>query len=175
MLDRYSDKPEEDEPEYGQEGDEEYGEYDEEGGDEEAEEEYGAYGDYGEYDAEIDDQPAWPKEDQIPHIKAGDRYFMGDKTNSSLRSNFSDVELGAFMKVLNVKPHNQWEDQHTHHYKLGTHDYEDEAQELDPMFHVLSEPERKEAEKQRIKQWRQGAEVRFEVGNKRPIHYHYRF
>lgn len=178
MGDRYSDKPEEDEPEYGAEGDEEYGDYDEEaeGGDEdaeEAEEEEPEYGDYGDYDAEIDDQPAWPTEDAIPHVANGDRYFLGDKTG--LRDNFSDVELGAFMKVLNVKPHNQWEDKHTHHYKLGVHDYEDEAQELDPGFHVLSEPEREEAEKQRIRKWRQGAEVRFEVGNKKPIHYNFRF
>ena len=49
-------------------------------------------------------------EESIPHIKAGDRYFIGDKTNTGLRDNFSDVEIGAFMKVLNVKPHNQWED-----------------------------------------------------------------
>jgi hypothetical protein len=83
MQERYSDKPEEDEPEYGAEGDEEYGDYDEEaeGGDEEAEEEEPEYGDYGDYDAEIDDQPSWPKEDVIPHVKTGDRYFMGDKTN----------------------------------------------------------------------------------------------
>ena len=51
----------------------------------------------------------------------------GDKTNTGLRDNFSDVEIGAFMKVLNVKPHNQWQDKNHHHYKLGTHDYEDEA------------------------------------------------
>jgi len=175
MQERYSDKPEEPEPEYGQEGDDE--DYDEEGdGDEEeAEPEYGDYGDYGEYDKEIDDQPEWPREEVIPHINVSDRYFIGDKTNTGLRDNFSDVELGSFMKLLNVKPHNQWQDKHTHHYKLGTHDYEDEAQELDPQFHVLSEPERKEAEKQRIRKWRSGAEVRFEVGNKRPLHYQYRF
>lgn len=94
-----------------------------------------------------------------------------------MRDSFSDVEIGAFMKVLNVKPHNQWEDQNTHHYKLGVHEYEDEAQELDPTFHVLSEQERKEAEKQRIRQWRSGSEVRFAVPGSRPqpIHYQHRF
>lgn len=54
MAQRYSDKPEEDEPTYGQEGDDEdYDEEAEEG--EEGEEEYGDYGDYGDYDKEIDD------------------------------------------------------------------------------------------------------------------------
>lgn len=126
MGDRYSDKPEEDEPTYGEE--EEYGDYDEEA--EEAEEDEYAevdYGDYGEYDKEIDDQPAWPGDETIPHIATGDRYFLGENTNKGMRDQFSDVEIGAFMKVLNVKPHNQWEDKSTHHYKLGTHDYEDEA------------------------------------------------
>jgi len=173
MAERYADKPEEPEPEYGQEGDDE--DYDEEGDGEEEEEAEPEYGDYGEYDAEIDDQSPWPQEDTIPHIKTSDRYFLGDKTNQGLRDNFSDVEIGAFMKVLNVKPHNQWEDKNTHHYKLGTHEYEDEAQELDPQFHILSEPERKEAELARVRKWRSGAEVRFEVGNKRPIHYNTRF
>lgn len=81
------------------------------------------------------------------------------------------------MKVLNVKPYNQWEDKNTHHYKLGTHEYEDEAQELDPSFHVLSEAERKEAEKMVTREWRKGAEVRFAVPSKKPqpIHYQHRF
>lgn len=115
-------------------------------------------------------------DEPIPHIKAGDRFFLGKRTNEGLRDNFSDVELDQFMKILNVKPHNQWEDKYTHHYKLGVHDYEDEAQELDPQFHILSEPERKEAEKQRIREWRRGAEIRFDVGgNKRPLHYNFRF
>jgi len=51
------------------------------------------------------------------------------------------------MKVLNVKPHRQWEDTSTHHYKLGVHDYEDISQELDPAYHILSEEERKAAER----------------------------
>ena len=51
------------------------------------------------------------------------------------------------MKILNVNPHKQWQDTTTHHYKLGTYDYEDEAQELDPQFHILSEEERKAADR----------------------------
>ena len=56
------------------------------------------------------------------------------------------------------------------------HTYEDEAQELDPEFHVLSEPEREEAEKHRVRKWRRGAEVRFELPNgPKPVHYQFRF
>jgi len=79
MAERYADKPEEPEPEYGQEGDDD--DYDEEGDGEEEEEAEPEYGDYGEYDAEIDDQSPWPQEDTIPHVKTSDRYFLGDKTN----------------------------------------------------------------------------------------------
>jgi hypothetical protein len=46
---------------------------------------------------------------------------------------------------------------------------------LDPQFHILSEAERKEAEKQKIRDWRKGQEIRFSVGNKKPLHYNYRF
>jgi len=52
------------------------------------------------------------------------------------------------MKLLNVKPTPQWEDDTTHHYKLGIHTYEDDSQHLDPYFHLLAEVERKAAEKQ---------------------------
>lgn len=180
MAEKYGDKPEAPELEYGgkeEDYDEEYDEEGEEGGDEEEEEEEEEGPDTSEYDAEIDDgDKTWdPEADPVPHLNAGDRYFIGDKTDKTLRESFSDVEIGAFMKVLNVKPYNQWEDQSTHHYKLGTHTYEDEAQELDRQFHLLSENERLEAEKQRVREWRKGAEVRFEVGNKRPIHYQFRF
>lgn len=183
IKEKYADKPEEPELEYGAEEadyDEEYDEEgDEEGGDEE-EDEYGEEGgDNGmdDYYAEIEDKEdkTWGVDKEpIPHVALGDRYFIGDKADG-LRGSFNDAEIGAFMKVLNVKPYNQWEDKNTYHYKLGTHTYEDEAQELDPEFHVLSEPERKEAEKLRVREWRSGAEVRFEVGTKRPVHYQFRF
>jgi len=55
------------------------------------------------------------------------------------------------------------------------HDYEDEAQELDPTYHVLSEEERKAAERIKVQEWRRGAEIKLEVGDKRPIRYDYRF
>lgn len=95
---RAADVEEEDDNEYGAEsGDEE--DYGEEGGDEAAEgEDYGAE-DYGD-EAEVEE---WPPKDQIPHITVEDRFFIGG--NKSLREEYSEVEIGAFMKVLNVKPH----------------------------------------------------------------------
>jgi hypothetical protein len=95
-----------------------------------------------------------------------------------MREAYSDIEIEAFMKILNVKPHRQWQDQSTHHYKLGAHAYEDEAQELDPQFHILSEEERKEAERLLTHQWRAGHEIKIDVeGKNRPIpmRYQYRF
>lgn len=87
----------EDENEYGAEGDDDYGDYDEEGG----EEEYGDYGDYGDYDEE--EEADWPPKDQIaPSIQLEDRFFLHNET---LKSKYNEVELGAFMKLLAVKPH----------------------------------------------------------------------
>jgi hypothetical protein len=55
------------------------------------------------------------------------------------------------------------------------HDYEDDAQELDPTFHLLSEEERKAAELQRVREWRRGAEIKIELPDKKPLRYDYRF
>ena len=68
--------------------------------------------------------------------------------NEKLRGKFNEVELDSFMKLLNVKPLEQWEDDTTHHYKVGTHTYEDDSQHLDPYFHLLAEVERKHMERQ---------------------------
>lgn len=62
-----------------------------------------------------------------------------------------------------------------HHYKLGMHAYEDEAQEIDVDFHLLSETERKAAEKIKTKQWRSGSEVKMVVDGRAPIRPNYRF
>jgi len=157
------------EEEYDEEeaGDEEYGEEAAEGG-EEGEE--AAAEDYGE-EVEVEE---WPPKNRIPHVAVEDRFFLGGGKNS-LRNNYSEVEIGAFMKVLNVKPHRQWEDTSTHHYKLGVHDYEDTSQELDPAYHILSEEERKAADRLNTEEWRKGAEIKIAVGNKKPIHIDNRF
>jgi len=168
-IDRAAD-PEE-EPEYtgyGAEDDEEdYDEeYGEEGeGDEYGEEDYGDYGDYGE-------EEEWPPKERLASVAPGDRFFVEDKR---VRENYNEVELSNFMKLLNIKPHKQWQDESTHHYKLGLHSYEDESQELDPAFHTLSEVERVYAERQKVQEWRSGSEVKFTLGEKQPTHVHRRF
>jgi len=69
-----------------------------------------------------------------------DRYF---KRNETLHDRFNEVEIGGFMKLLNMKPFPQWEDTTTSHYKTSTVAYEDEGQMTDPYFHLLAEVERK--------------------------------
>jgi len=91
---RAADVEEEDDNEYGAEGDDDE---EEEAGEEEAAE-YGEE-DYGE------EGESWPPKDKVPHVAVEDRFFMG---NQKLRSKYSEVEIGAFMKLLNVKPHRQW-------------------------------------------------------------------
>lgn len=118
----------------------------------------------------IKDRERW-----LPHMDVEDRFFVGEKGQRGLRENFSEVEIGNFMKVLNVKPHKQWEDESTYHYKLGAHTYEDESQELDPEFHILSEVEREAAAKIRVAEWRRGSEIKIEVGDKVPRRTQYRF
>ena len=93
----------------------------------------------------------------------------------NLKNKFNEVELDSFMKLLNVKPHKQWEDDSVHHYKLGAHTYEDDSQQLDPHYHILGEVERKHAERMMVEEFRRGTEVKFEFGTKRPSHYKYRF
>ena len=113
-----------------------YGWLAEEGGEEDEEEEE------EEEEAEsMDDIP----DEQIKMADIEDKFFMH---NENLRSKYNQVELDSFMKLLNVKPTPQWEDDTTHHYKIGIHVYEDDSQHLDPYFHLLAEVERKAAEKQ---------------------------
>lgn len=176
MAGRNADPEEEAELEYGadEEAEEDYDEEAEEGEGDGDEEE--AEADYDEEDYGCEYPDNWEeKKDNIPHIAVEDRFFLGQTGKESLRQNYSEVEIGAFMKVLNVKPHRQWEDETTHHYKLGAHDYEDEAQELDATFHVLSEEERKAAERQKVQDWRRGTEIKIEVGDKKPLRFDYRF
>ena len=79
------------------------------------------------------------------------------------------------MRLLDIRPQTQWEDDTIHHYKLGAHRYEDENQEVDPDFHILSENERIEADKQMTREWRNGAEVNFVLDGRIPIRPNYRF
>ncbi len=106
---------EEDEETFGEEeeGEGEEGEEGEEGGEEAA--------DYGE---EVEDPDAWSTEEPVPDFAEYDNKIF---LNESLRQRYNDLELDAFLKLLNVKPTSQWQDETMHHYKLGEHDYEDNA------------------------------------------------
>ena len=161
---RYA-EPEEDEEEfYGQEG----GDGDEEG--EEGEEEDGE--EYGEEEESFVEVEEWPPKDTVKVQEGEDRFF---RAGESLRGKYSEVEIEQFMKLLGVKPRKQWQDKSTHHYKLGIHNYEDEAQELDGDFHLLSESERKHADRLKTQEWRRGSEVKLVVDGRKPLSPNYRF
>ena len=104
--------------------------------------------------------------------KTEDRVF---RAGESLRSKYSEVEIDSFMKLLGVKPRTQWQDTSTHHYKLGMHAYEDEAQEMDEDFHILSESERKAADEIKTREWRSGSEIKMVVDGREPLRPKYRF
>ena len=80
--------------------------------------------------------------------------------NEGIRDRFNEVEIDGFMKILNIQPHVQWEDDTKHHFRLGNHAYEDEAQSTDPYFHMLAEVERKHLEKNEAYAFRKGTEVK---------------
>lgn len=142
------DDEDEDEDEDGREGDEEEGD---EAEDEEEEE------------AEPEDENAVPDE-IVKTVDREDRFFMHNET---LRGKYSEVELDQFMKLLNVKPIPQWQDDTVHHYKVGVHAYEDEAQQLDPYYHLLAEVERKHVERQQALEFRRGTEVKIVLDQKK--------
>lgn len=147
-------------------GEEEEGEGEEGEGEEAAEE---AEEEEGEAPPE---EEAWPPKQQIAHADLEDKYFLrGEK----LRNKFNEIELDSFMKLLNVKPHRQWQDTSYYHYKLGVHTYEDDSQHLDPYYHILGEVERKHVEKIMVEEFRKGTEVKFEFAERRPAHVNYRF
>lgn len=156
------DEEEEEEGE-GEEGEGEEGEEGEgEGEGEEAEGEAGAE----------EEEEVYPPEDKYEEAEIEDKYFLHNET---LRKKYNEVELDSFMKLLNVKPYRQWQDETVHHHKLGVRNYEDDSQQLDPHFHLHAEIERKYAERSMVEEFRRGAEVKFSISEKRPAHYNYRF
>ena len=140
LIDAHYADPEEEEMEfYGSEGDEdeEYGDEEEEGGEE----------DYGDYDEEDPDE-VWPPAEKIKHLPLEDRMFP---KGAPLREKYNEIELDSFMKLLGVKPRVQWQDEHGYFNKMAVHNYEDEAQEIDPDYHLLAESERKAMDRQQTK------------------------
>ena len=164
IIDAHYAEPEEEDADFYGAEDDEGDDYGEEGeGEEGGEDDYGDYGDYGE---------EWEPIEKLPSAGMEDRFFRGDET---LRGKYSEVEIDSFMKLLGIKTRTQWQDTHTHHYKLGVHAYEDEAQEIDVDFHLLSESERKAAELEKTREWRKGSEVKLVVDGRVPLRHNYRF
>ena len=154
-----------------EEEEEEEEEEDEDEDEDEDEEGEGEEGEEGDEEEEEDDEEE--EEEEMPDEIIGhaptveDRYFLH---NEKLRGKFNENELDSFMKLLNVKPLEQWEDESTHHYKVGTHTYEDDSQHLDPYFHLLAEVERKHMERQQTMDFRRGTEVKFVLDpKKKPV------
>lgn len=96
ILEELAAEPEEEEDD--EEEEEDYGEedYGAEGGDEYGEEEYGE-------EAGEAEEDEWPPRNYQRGPKPVDRHFKDAHAN--LKSTYSEVEIGAFMKLLNVKPH----------------------------------------------------------------------
>ena len=104
--------------------------------------------------------------------KVDDAYFY---KNEKLRSRFNTNEIDGFMRLLNVKPLKQWEDDSGYHWHMGSKTYEDDAQEMDPYFHILAEVERSYVDKNITRDFRRGAEIKFELNEKKPRHIRHRF
>jgi len=100
-------------------------------------------------DEDDEEETDLPLDPRIPpgelkklNLKPEDNYFLHNET---MRNKFNEVEIDSFMKLLNINPKVQWEDETVHMFKVGTKTYEDEAQETDPYFYLLAEVERKHA------------------------------
>ena len=159
---------EEEEEEEDEEEDDDDEDEDEDGEGEEGEGEEGDEEEEEEDEEEGEEDPMAVPDDIIKGIDGSDRYFLH---NDKLREKFNEVEIDSFMKLLNVNPHVQWEDDSVHHFKVGTHAYEDESQNLDPYFHLIAEVERKHMERQQAMDFRRGSEIKImgDDARKRPV------
>ena len=154
------DDDDEDEDEDDEEGEE--GEEGEDGEGEEEEEEEEEEEDDGESD------PMAVPDDIEAARPVDDRYFMHNET---IRGKYNEIEIGSFMKLLDINPHTQWEEDNTHHYKVGMHSFEDESQEVDPYYYLLAEVERKHLLRQQAYENRLGSEIKIMGDPKKKPHF----
>lgn len=120
----------------------------------------------GEEDDSMYEEVEWPPKKVLAPQAHHLDFF---NTDENLREKYNDEELGAFMKILDVKPFKQWQDQSVYHHSMGPHTYEDESQHLDPAYHMLAEVEREHVERWETQEFRKGSEVRFQIGDKTPV------
>jgi hypothetical protein len=90
------------------------------------------------------EEKEWP-----PHREHGDIPVQSDyfNRNETLRDRYNEKEIDAFLKLLDVKPFTNWQDKSLYHHSMGIHDYNDEAQMVDPEYHLLAEVERQHLER----------------------------
>lgn len=106
-----------------------------------------------------DDKDAdWPPK-QYKNPNREDYEFF--KRNERLQDRFNEQEIDGFLKLLNVKPATNWTDRAGYHHGLGVHAYYDEAQHIDPSYHMVTEAERIHVEKQEVQKFRDGMVIRF--------------
>ena len=107
----------------------------------------------------------WPPKQDLGALPSQLDFFPNDDPKvaegSNLRDRYNDQEIDSFMKLLDVKPFSHWQDESVYHHSMGSHNYEDESQYLDPQFHMLAEVERQHVERWETKEHRKGAIVRF--------------
>ncbi len=113
----------------------------------------------------------WPPEKQVGSpLKPQSEFFNRHET---LRDRYNEVEIDSFLKLLNVKPYTNWQDQSVYHHSMGAKTFEDESQMTDPDYFLSAEVERQYLEKLETKKFRKGAVVRFNVGDKQPVFPHH--
>lgn len=118
-------------------------------------------------DNEEDHEPLeWPPPRELGAPRS-DSDFFG--RHEGIRDRYSDPELDGFMKLLNVKPHAMWQNTALYHHSMGIKAYEDVAQMVDPEYHLHNDVERDHYEAVMFKRHRKGAEVRFNVGDKKVV------
>jgi hypothetical protein len=84
-----------------------------EGGDEDEEDDYG--------EEEEADPSAAVFGKVLLDTKPGDNKYLND--HEKIRSKFNEVEVEAFMKLLDIKPTRDWKDESVYHWSAGMHAY----------------------------------------------------
>lgn len=79
-----------------------------------------------------------PKQYKDPRVETSEFF----RRNEKLQDRFNEHEVEGFLKLLNVKPNSNYNDRSLFHHATGVHAYYDEAQEVDPQYHLVAEVER---------------------------------
>lgn len=118
------------------------------------------------------DEIEWPPEGHDkPQPRPRSEFFQRHET---LKTKYNELEIDAFLKILNVKPLSNWADDSLYHHSLGLKTFEDDGQYTDNQYLMHADVERQHVERAETLAFRQGAAIRFNVGgNKQPVFPHY--